>query len=273
MNASNKSRSTNSMSREKKLVICTRELYSHEQFIQNFKQDLIELLSAQDFMNIVRSISTGKDSSGMFSGYRSPEIQRFKQTLNQAMRDAQVYFKFPAYHRIADRMQSLGATQKSTAISVFYAVWLLSLKSATDGIKTTATCNSPAKDHSAAAFEQSDELVDFRLKWPAQYRCEDGHYVRSKNEMLVDNWLFSHGICHAYEKAVFSSSDSTNYCSDFFIPSRQLFIEIWGLGTQEYLQRKERKIHFYQSNGYQLLSIEDKDVRNLDDILSRTFSR
>ena len=66
MNASNKSRSTNSMSREKKLAICTRELYSHEQFIQNFNQDLIELLSAQDFMNIVRSISTGKDSSGMF---------------------------------------------------------------------------------------------------------------------------------------------------------------------------------------------------------------
>ena len=169
----------------------------------------------------------------MFSGYRSPEIQRFKQTLNQAMRDAQVYFKFPAYHRIADRMQSLGATQKSTAISVFYAVWLLSLKSATDGIKTTATCNSPATIYSAAAFEQSDELVDFRLKWPAQYRCEMDITSARKAKMLVDNWLFSHGICHAYEKAVFSSSDSTNYCSDFFIPSRQLFIEIWGLGTQE----------------------------------------
>ena len=45
--------------------------------------------------------------------------------------------------------------------------------------------------------------ADFRLRWQAEYRCEDGHYVRSKNEAIVDNWLYSHSICHAYEKAVF----------------------------------------------------------------------
>ena len=42
----------------------------------------------------------------------------------------------------------------------------------------------------------NDVDIDFRLRFPAKYRCEDGHYVRSISETLIDNWLFSHKIVH-----------------------------------------------------------------------------
>src|ERR1039457_5867241 len=40
------------------------------------------------------------------------------------------------------------------------------------------------------------ELED---KSPPTYRTEDGHRVRSKAEVIIDDWLYSHNIVHAYE--------------------------------------------------------------------------
>lgn len=117
----------------------------------------------------------------------------------------------------------------------------------------------------------SDE-ADFRLRWPAEYRCEDGHYVRSKNEVIVDNWLYSHGVCHAYEKAVFDSGTGETLCSDFFVPAQDLYIEIWGMTSQEYESRRERKIELYRRLGCRLLEIDGDDVRNIDDVLTRELA-
>jgi hypothetical protein len=110
---------------------------------------------------------------------------------------------------------------------------------------------------------------DFRRKWPANYRCEDGHYVRSKNEQLVDNWLYHHNVCHAYEPLVVDKKTGREYLSDFFIPHIALYIEVWGYETAEYLQRKTSKIEVYQSNHLLLLQLTDEDVKNLDDCLKR----
>ena len=30
----------------------------------------------------------------------------------------------------------------------------------------------------------------------ANYRCMDGHYVRSRAEVMIDNWLYTNGIAH-----------------------------------------------------------------------------
>jgi hypothetical protein len=40
----------------------------------------------------------------------------------------------------------------------------------------------------------------FRARFPAQFRATDGHFVRSKAEMLIDNWLYMAEIVHAYER-------------------------------------------------------------------------
>jgi hypothetical protein len=56
---------------------------------------------------------------------------------------------------------------------------------------------------------------DFRSKFPAKLRTIDGHYVRSRAELLIDNWLYHAGIIHAYEKRLPIEED---IYSDFYLP-------------------------------------------------------
>ena len=115
--------------------------------------------------------------------------------------------------------------------------------------------------------------VDYRLRWPRKFRCEDGHYVRSKNEVIVDNWLYSHGVCHAYEKAVYDLETKKPFYCDFFVPAKNLYIEIWGLESREYELKQMRKVELYRKLDYRLLEINSDDVKNIDDVLSREFAR
>ena len=80
------------------------------------------------------------------------------------------------------------------------------------------------------------EEKDFREKFPATIRAEDGHKVRSRAEQLIDNWLYHKGIVHAYERRVPIEEE---VYSDFFIPiGQKVWIEFWGLTEQKYEKRK-----------------------------------
>lgn len=43
----------------------------------------------------------------------------------------------------------------------------------------------------------SDTVEDFRKKYPTEYRTKDGHLVRSKAELTIDDSLYLWGIVHA----------------------------------------------------------------------------
>lgn len=116
-----------------------------------------------------------------------------------------------------------------------------------------------------------DVDVDFRLKYQAKYRCEDGHYVRSRIEVIVDNWLYSHNIAHAYEKKI----PGQKMICDFFVKKpdgKEIYIEVWGglenpAENQRYLARKKEKESIYKKLNLKLLSIEEKYFNNIDDYL------
>ena len=111
------------------------------------------------------------------------------------------------------------------------------------------------------------EVKGFREKFEAKLRTTDGHFVRSKAEMLIDNWLYMAEIVHAYERKLPIEEDI--YC-DFYIPTGKVYIEYWGYeNDQKYLARKKTKQEIYQKYGFNLIEVEDKDVQNLDDILPR----
>ena len=113
----------------------------------------------------------------------------------------------------------------------------------------------------------SSEEKGFREKFEAKLRTTDGHFVRSKAEMLIDNWLYMAEIVHAYERKLPIEEDV--YC-DFYIPTGKLYIEYWGYeNDQKYLDRKKTKQEIYKKYGFNLIEVEDKDVQNLDDILPR----
>lgn len=100
-----------------------------------------------------------------------------------------------------------------------------------------------------------------------EYRTEDGHYVRSKAELIIDNWLYNKEIVHAYEKKL---PTEENLLSDFYIPKGRIYIEYWGYENQEkYLKRKKIKQNIYKKYKFNLIELNDKDVQNLDDILPK----
>ncbi len=113
----------------------------------------------------------------------------------------------------------------------------------------------------------TSEQANFREKFPATLRTADGHMVRSKAEMLIDNWLYMAEIVHAYERKLPIEEDV--YC-DFYIPTGKVYIEYWGYENDEkYLTRKKQKLEIYNKYGFHLIQLNDDDVKNLDDVLPR----
>ena len=125
--------------------------------------------------------------------------------------------------------------------------------------------SSNCTDESKSADEP--DPTGFRDKFEAKLRTTDGHYVRSKAEMLIDNWLYMAELVHAYERKLPVEEE---LYSDFYIPAGKVYIEYWGYESDpKYLARKERKREIYAKYGFKLIELEDKDIQNLDDVLPR----
>jgi len=117
------------------------------------------------------------------------------------------------------------------------------------------------------SLDKEESQYDFRSKFEAKHRATDGHFVRSKAEMLIDNWLYMAEIVHAYERKLPIEEDV--YC-DFYIPTGKVYIEFWGLENDEkYLARKQAKKKIYEKYNFKLIELTDEEVFNLDDVLPK----
>ena len=105
--------------------------------------------------------------------------------------------------------------------------------------------------------------TEFEDKHPETYRTEDGHWVRSRAEAMIDDWLYSHNIVHAYERKLPEKS----YRCDFYIPTGNVYIEFWGLNEEKYLTTKKTKVKIYSNNKLNLIELYDTDLSRLGDIL------
>ena len=102
-------------------------------------------------------------------------------------------------------------------------------------------------------------------KFPAKYRTQDGHQVRSKAEVLIANWLFYNEISYTYERKLPVESDV--YC-DFYLPKSKVYIEYWGYENDpKYKARKTTKLGIYKDAGLNLIELTESEVMNLDDSL------
>lgn len=114
--------------------------------------------------------------------------------------------------------------------------------------------------------EPSNNTSAFRASVPKQ-RTTDGHYVRSRAEMLIDNWLYVAGIVHAYERRL--PIEEEVYC-DFYLPTGNIFIEFWGMESNpKYRERKKIKKDIYKRYDFNLIELNDEDIINLDDVLPK----
>ncbi len=108
---------------------------------------------------------------------------------------------------------------------------------------------------------------NFREKFPATFRTKDGHWVRSRAEVIIDNALYDYKLAHAYERKLPIEED---LYSDFFIPTENVYIEYWGMENDpKYLERKTIKLEIYKKYDFKLIELTDDDISNLDDQLPK----
>lgn len=130
---------------------------------------------------------------------------------------------------------------------------------------------SEQADNLRKAFERVPVFEeDFRKKYPAKYRALDGHYVRTKSEVIIDNWLYNKRIVHAYERKLPIEEDM--FC-DFFLPQCECYIEYWGMQDAEYSKRKRKKQDLYRKYGLPLIELSEKGIQNIDDVLPKKLRK
>jgi len=108
------------------------------------------------------------------------------------------------------------------------------------------------------------DLTEFRDKFRPELRAQDGHCVRSKAELIIDNWLYVAKIVHAYERKL--PIEEVIYC-DFYIPTGKVYIEYWGSEDDKYRARKAAKLEIYKKYNLNLIELFDKEISNLEDKL------
>ncbi|OBU15775.1 glycerol kinase [Photobacterium aquimaris] len=194
----------------------------------------------------------------------SAHFKLTSQKINQILDELGWINKAVKGWKVSQSGSRLGGIQKEDSrTGIPYVVW-----------DETVLMNSSLK-HSVneitginAEVKSTDNSVsNFRQKFEAKHRSADGHYVRSKAEMLIDNWLYMAGIVHAYERKLPIEEDL--YC-DFYLPTGKVYIEFWGLEDDpKYANRKKIKQELYAKYGFNLIELNDNDVQNLDDVLPR----
>lgn len=97
----------------------------------------------------------------------------------------------------------------------------------TPGARADAQPDAAASRPQTPIQVAEPQTDDPRQRYPANYRTSDGHYVRSRAEVMIDDWLYNHHIAHAYERKLPVAEDSI---SDFYLPQGNVYIEILGEG-------------------------------------------
>lgn len=101
--------------------------------------------------------------------------------------------------------------------------------------------------------------------YESKITCEDGHLVKSQQEAMIDNYLFTHNIRHIYEKPFpIDGNSDHNLHPDFYLPELDIYIEHFGItNNKKYEETKEYKLPFYQKAGITLICTTGKDINNL----------
>ena len=153
-----------------------------------------------------------------------------------------------------------------------YVLWpesILQNNNLTSGFKEVNSITETPKEQNVENDVRviKSNTENFREKFPATFRTKDGHMVRSRAEVIIDNALYDYKLAHAYERKLPIEEE---LYSDFFIPTENVYIEFWGMENDpKYAERKKVKIAIYQKYDFKLIELTDDDITNLDDYLPK----
>ena len=108
-----------------------------------------------------------------------------------------------------------------------------------------------------------------KYKDEIEYRCQDGHWVKSKSKRDIDNYLYNHNIRHAYENTLYTDEDIPIH-PDFYLPDHNAYIEHWGYGKEKkgYTLTKIKKLLYYRRSGLTVIcTYENTDAEDIESAL------
>lgn len=124
------------------------------------------------------------------------------------------------------------------------------------------------------------EIIILDDSYEGKFTCADGHIVKSKSEMIIDNWLFENNIPHAYEKALpIDADEKHDLHPDFCLPGYKddkddIYIEYWGYNERniEYTKSKNYKMKIYKEHKVTVICLEEKDMMDINTSLKRKLT-
>lgn len=164
--------------------------------------------------------------------------------------------------------QRVGGRQRENNKSgIPYVVWPVSVLD-DETLKTTIKdLKGESVKGIADEAPSASKASGFRDKFKPKMRTADGHYVRSRAEMLIDNWLYTAEVVHAYERRLPVEEEA--YC-DFYLSSGRVYIEFWGMESDPaYQKRQQEKRAIYKKYDLNLIELGDQDIANIDDVMPR----
>lgn len=96
--------------------------------------------------------------------------------------------------------------------------------------------------------------------------------VQSQGERRIGNYLAENGIRYVYDER-FRIAASAILRPDFYLPEFDLYIEYWGMDTDDYLERRREKQFLYQRAGKKLISLTPDDLPQIEAILEEKLAR
>jgi hypothetical protein len=108
------------------------------------------------------------------------------------------------------------------------------------------------------------DFTIFDAAYEGRFTCADGHIVKSKSEMLIDNYFYEKKIFHVYEKELqYSATEALH--PDFYLPDRDIYIEHWGIDASEnYKRQKKYKLEKYAEQNLTIICTYEADISHLD---------
>lgn len=157
------------------------------------------------------------------------------------------------------RGKAIGGEQHSSEqTGVPYATWPESLLENPLFLESIAQITG-------AAFEK--ETVP-QVVSPRSMHALSGQPVRSREALIVENWLYIAGINHARDYTLHAGNESIN--ADFFLPELQVCIDIWGASDNAAaLTEKLNKQDFYKKYGYDFIELNDETIAQVDEVLAK----
>lgn len=105
-------------------------------------------------------------------------------------------------------------------------------------------------------------------------RTKDGHWVRSKSEQYIANFLFDNRIWYQYERPV--TIGGIEIRPDFYLPDLAggIYLEHFGiLDDPRYRQLADRKIALYTQAKLNVVVTDEKDALDMDAALRRKLGK